>query len=75
MFPFPNNINVNFAREKFFGRKKELTNLNDILRRMATRTHEYFDICTITGIGGQGKVYFIREYEYITETFLSFFGK
>jgi len=54
---FPNNLDSIFITEKnFVGRKKELDNLSHILRRMATRANDSFDVCTVIGIGGQGKV-------------------
>jgi hypothetical protein len=53
---FPNNLDSISTAKEFFGRKKQLADLNINLRRMATRTNNSFDVCTITGIGGQGKV-------------------
>ena len=53
---FPNNLDEISTTKKFIGRKKELDNLNHILRRMATRASDSINVCTIIGIGGQGKV-------------------
>jgi len=53
---FPNNLDKISITKNFVGRREELDNLSLILRRMATRANDSFDLCTIIGIGGQGKV-------------------
>ena len=53
---FRHNLDRIPITRNFLGRQKELEDLNNVLRRMATRTGDSFDVCTITGICGQGKV-------------------
>jgi len=58
---YPNNLDKIPVTNNFCGRRQKLDELNSILRRMATRASQSIDVCTITGIGGQGKTTLVME--------------